>query len=156
MTVPPIGHLLSSSCPSAITRFVVTVIVDAIYRLAWRALTHIRQEILKLSPALTDGNAAQSVVGMRVVNAPIKDAVPYPMRWRPFKAVRFSAFLAVTPAAINAPLAQMLGEDGLLATAITPAQPVSAVRRRRLFADGGKPAESFPCDVYKHNRILST
>jgi len=62
--LPRISSLLNTSCPSAIARFVVAIIVDAIERIfGTRMVAHILNKISnRQSPAFTNRNAATSVI----------------------------------------------------------------------------------------------
>ena len=54
--------------PSAIAWLVAPVIVDALYRKAWRTFTHIRSELFKNAPALADHNSSATVMAVRTVS----------------------------------------------------------------------------------------
>ena len=75
-----VSALLALGCPSAIARLVVTVVVNAVYRVLSRwPRPHVGQEVLKLLPALTDSNAAPAVVRVLVafgVVAALTHSVP--------------------------------------------------------------------------------
>lgn len=76
----PIIGLLLWSRPTAVTGFVVAVVVDAIKRmLRRRSKTHVGEEVLELQPPLSDLNAATAVamVGLaRYVSASLKHLRP--------------------------------------------------------------------------------
>ncbi len=61
----PIVGLLALGRPSNIARLVISVIVDSIEATIFWAFTHIRKEILKLSPPITNRNASFFVVLIR-------------------------------------------------------------------------------------------
>ena len=48
--------------PSAVPRFVITVIVDAIQLLSLRGFSHISQKVFKFLPALADSNSPCTVI----------------------------------------------------------------------------------------------
>ena len=60
--VSPVSHLLRMSSPSAVARFVVAVVVDAIKRQFIGPVAHIRQEVVEDQPALTNNNPATAVI----------------------------------------------------------------------------------------------
>lgn len=57
-----IAALNRSCCPSTIARLVVPVDVDSVYGSSVRALTHVSNKVLKLSPRFTYGNTSPAVV----------------------------------------------------------------------------------------------
>jgi hypothetical protein len=77
---PSITGLLLTCGPSAVVGGVGTVIVDAVQRQAIRTAAHIRQEVLKGFPAVTDLNPSASVQGVRRIawiQAPILHRSPH-------------------------------------------------------------------------------
>ena len=77
----PILHLLAYRRPTAVGRFVIAVVVDAIDRVRGRRTrTHIGVESLKgIAPALTDRDATAAVIGPSFairIRAAVNDAIP--------------------------------------------------------------------------------
>lgn len=63
MRLALVNHLLFSCGPTAVTRFIASVIVNAVDLMCVRrSLPHIHEEILKLKPACTDRNAPSTVI----------------------------------------------------------------------------------------------
>ena len=59
-----VSILLRACRPSTISRLIVAIIVDPVYRKTWRALSHIRKEIFKLLPPLTYSDSSACVIWM--------------------------------------------------------------------------------------------
>ena len=58
-----ISRLFLARCPTAITRFVIAVIVNAVNGQSWRRLSHILKEVLKaVKPSIANLNAAPAVM----------------------------------------------------------------------------------------------
>lgn len=57
-----VAGLFSSSGPTAISRFVIAIVVDAVNRLANGALAHIGKKILELIPSFTNTNSSAPIV----------------------------------------------------------------------------------------------
>lgn len=77
--------LRSLVSPSAVLRLVVPIVVDAVYRMTGRALSHVREEILKTPPAVANRDASSAVVvelGRLRIGAPLNHGPPDPMRPR--------------------------------------------------------------------------
>ncbi len=84
---PSIPSLFGQGCPSAITRFVISIHVYAINRHTLRAFAHISKEILKDLPSLAVGNSPSSVVlvGFFIgIGTPLFQGVPRLIRPGPF------------------------------------------------------------------------
>lgn len=64
MLVSPslVGTLFRPGGPATVARFVIPFIVDAVQSFTRRTRPHIGQEIVKLLPALANGNAAATIV----------------------------------------------------------------------------------------------
>jgi hypothetical protein len=62
MSAAAIVGLFLHGRPTAIARFVIPVVVDAVDREAMRALTHVSQEIIEDQPSFADSDAAPSIV----------------------------------------------------------------------------------------------
>jgi len=65
-SIGPFVILLNRRCsPSAVTRFVIAVVVNTVKRGVFRSLPHISDEVFKrLSPSLADSNSASAIVGV--------------------------------------------------------------------------------------------
>jgi len=73
------AHLLLGSRPTAVARFVVSFVVDAVQRQPGRARPHVREEVLETAPAVADGDAPAAVtrvVPARRCAAPLQHALP--------------------------------------------------------------------------------
>jgi hypothetical protein len=62
----PIAHLLAFGSPVTVGRLVIAVVVESIQARAGRALAHIGQEVLEMSPAITIRDPAGGVITILV------------------------------------------------------------------------------------------
>src|SRR5689334_10203953 len=58
----PIQRLFAGRGPSAITRFIVPVVIDAVERAPARRVAHVGIEVREAIPSLAHGNAAPSIM----------------------------------------------------------------------------------------------
>lgn len=72
--VPAIGVLCFTGRPSAVSRLVVPVSVDAVNSRVFRTRPHIRKKVLEAAPSFANGDTSATVVGVggisRVINTP--------------------------------------------------------------------------------------
>src|SRR5215475_1320110 len=66
-TIALVSRLLGHGCPSAILRAVALVVINALKCRAWRPLAHMRKEVFKREPTLTDLDAAATVARKAIV-----------------------------------------------------------------------------------------
>jgi hypothetical protein len=75
----PIVRLFFSSSPAAIVGFVIPIVVDTIDGQVWRTLSHVSEEVIEDQPAVTDDDAATSIVAVFFafwIKAPLLDVRP--------------------------------------------------------------------------------
>ena len=79
-----IYSLLLRCCPTAVSGFVVAIIVNAIESEAGRLFAHVSKEIFKRKPAFADGDTAAAVIditALLTVAASGQHPVPANVRW---------------------------------------------------------------------------
>ena len=152
---PRVVALLLTAGPSAVSRLVVAVIVDAVNRVAGRARPHVGEEILEArKPTVTDCDSARSVKGVVVISrieASLPDVVVDPVFGRSGRAVSREQFTMKASTGPGVSVFQLVsGNDALLSTS-APAMPAGALSARR--ADDYRQAlEHLPGQVHESRR----
>ena len=149
-----VSNLLFSGSPSTICRRVWALIVNAIQCHAIRALAHIRKEILKRHPTLTNGDSATTITRVSMISF-VKTApshrCPNSMFIRPALSVPQAGWIIRTPASAgpHKPMNGCVAENNLVSPAIAIEQPSSlAVSRYILNAlNSDQPPKPFSSNV---------
>jgi len=74
-----VGILITNGRPSAISRFVIAVVVDTIKRVVFRTLAHVGKKVIEFSPTFTNANTATTVMFPSSgfgISAPLQHGVP--------------------------------------------------------------------------------
>ncbi len=124
--------LLKACRPTAIVRFIVPVIVDAVDAvLRRRARTHVGIEICEVVPSLTDLDPAPAIVGELViggVDAALADATPdapFGGFCPPMGSEALHRYLAPeAPARTRPPTSNVETRTGYLVSTVAPEQPL--------------------------------
>lgn len=85
----PILCLLFWICPTAISRFIIAIVVDAIQGCSWWSRTHVRQECFKRIPAITNLNSSSAVIFVSIVPG-IQASVSHGRPGSPFSRFTFA------------------------------------------------------------------
>lgn len=84
MRLATIIDLLCPCCPSAISRFVIAVIINAINRKPFGPNSHINKKVSEIRPSLTNCNPASAVIGVawiERIKASLENAFPRSVSW---------------------------------------------------------------------------
>lgn len=151
LTAIPVLFLLRS--PSAIARFIVAIVVDALDGKARRARPHIRHEGRSVLPALAKLDPPPGVV--TIMPAPIFNAFPNFVLARTDQPVRGGEFSRQASATANAPNAYVPALHGSATAAIANAVPIDGSARPFTSRFNKKASEFLPRDVdHLHWAIL--
>lgn len=139
---PAIARLFLRSCPPAVIRRVIGVIVDSFKRHAWNRLAHVVKEVIEVLPSFTDFDAASAIlrpVRIALVFAPSEHTGPYFIYARATHAVlhgsRQSRFASQASATFGVAVSQGLSGECYRGAALADAIP-SGVTPKVLFRSG--------------------
>lgn len=131
-------HLFFMSGPSAIARFIVAFVVDAIKRAVYRPSTHIAEKVLKFFPSGANSDSAPAITLPRVVvliRATLNHMLPRYVGWGAFVSsivavLRMQFGIAAPTAHCNAPSELIDSSDNSCIAAIAIAFPIARMFRK--------------------------
>jgi hypothetical protein len=140
LSVPPfIALLLRAGGPTAVARFVVAIVVDAVQRMIGRwAPAHIGQKVfVGAAPPVAYRDTASAVITVALVGlgvAAFQHAAPRPKLGGPASSARFAvrgqhlaeAVFVVAAAALRESSPQASAGNDTLSAAVAPTQPMGA------------------------------
>lgn len=149
-SLPPVDRLLLLCGPNAIPRLIVSGIVGSLNTQAFRPLAHVLVKILKLVPAITNDDAASSIVRPRseiLISTPIEHRLPSPVNGRSALAVSSMNLTINFPHQATTRLRRIFGANSTSGnhcrgSAIASANPPArfAIERRAL--DQNQPSDA--------------
>ena len=130
MTLTAVGNLLFLGCPTAVSGFVVPVVIDAVKRQAGRGFAHICEEVFEDQPTFADGDAAASPIFkamMSGIEASLFHRSPAAVNARLFGVVSVFGddFAVEASAALGSFCGQVSSVEDRLNTTIAQAQPLA-------------------------------
>lgn len=154
--VAPVVGLPLCCCPSAVTRFVITVRVDSVERTSVRSRSHVRKEIgERLSPSVADANSATTIGAIaRLTFVLASRSHRLPGAVFTGRASRCVSMLALgnssrTTAIRAISVLQCLPGDLTLCAALAATEPICASVSFRCFRQNGPLSEATADKTYK-------
>jgi hypothetical protein len=159
-----VAHLLTAGCPSRVTWFIVSVVINAVEHEMWGwPITNIGKKIDKVMPAFAHLNSATPVVPVCMV-AGIVTAVhhvgPYGIDWRSGVAMLSPiAIVFSTTTGASVASSQIRSRDNIRSPAVALAKPESpATAVATIAPDCNQQTEALICDIdgFGHRAGLHT
>jgi hypothetical protein len=154
--IPFVAMLLLARRPAAVAWLIRPVVIDAVKRMLRRGSpSHIEKEILKLRPAVTNGDTSRAVVTIKLrsgATTAIKHLNPCLMLGSFIHAVRriiFRSKLSLeTPAACSVAITQRDSTYYFLFSAIAATQPIERITASLGRPNSGETTEPLPGNIF--------
>lgn len=162
-----VSGLIKPSCPTAITRLIITVVVFTVQRASSRCLSHIFKKSVKGgTPSVTHGDSSASImfpVFSTLVRAPLNHVLPTSVRPGDVSASRVTVHNSMrsvspkTPARLRFPGTQVTIPNNNDVTAITHTEGGSCPSNPFGISNYGESSKTFSSDVAcgRHNDVSS-
>lgn len=137
-----VGGLNSGSCPAAVARLVVPVVVNSVDRVPITgSLAHVREEVLEFVPSLADRDASPAVVveigivGVAATRPHSHQSLPLDRLGTTVSAFRLGGTLPVeAPTALRVPVSESPSENDQAVPALACASPLRLSARAGAFS----------------------
>lgn len=154
-----IESLFASGCPSAISRLVIPIDINAVDGRTSRSFSHVIKEVLELHPSLTERNTAPTVIlksAQRWIKTPITHVIPRSICscalgttvMAVFSRHFLHTFLLQAATALRVAATKMIAWYNRFFAAVTAAKPQSlSMIRNSCSAKNDEITENLPSEV---------